>query len=68
MDHVPGVDEVSLTTLGHALALGGGGIAGTGPAGDPMAVDLNRAGRWVVRVFDVVGHGGGAHGGIVPPG
>jgi Lhr-like helicase len=56
---VPGIDEVSLTTLGHALAQGGAELLELDQREIRMAVDSHRAGRWVVRVFDAVGHGGG---------
>lgn len=56
---VPGVDAVSLTTLGHALAQAGAETLELDQREIRMAVDPMAAGRWVVRVFDAVGHGGG---------
>lgn len=56
---VPGIDAVSLTTLGHALAQAGAETLELDQREIRMAVDPVAAGRWVVRVFDSVGHGGG---------
>lgn len=56
---VPGTDPVSLTTLGHALAQAGAELLELDQREIRMAVDPMVAGRWVVRVFDAVGHGGG---------
>ncbi|SDD49455.1 DEAD/DEAH box helicase [Belnapia rosea] len=56
---VPGMDAVSLTTLGHALAQAGAELLELDQREIRMAVDPVAAERWVVRVFDAVGHGGG---------
>jgi hypothetical protein len=50
---------VALTTLGHALAQAGAEMLELDQREIRMAVDPLAAGRWVVRVFDAVGHGGG---------
>jgi DEAD/DEAH box helicase domain-containing protein len=56
---VPGIGDVALTTLGHALAQAGAEMLELDQREIRMAVDPLAAGRWVVRVFDAVGHGGG---------
>jgi hypothetical protein len=56
---IPGIDAVSLTTLGHALAQAGAETLELDQREIRMAVDPMGAGHWVVRVFDAVGHGGG---------
>jgi hypothetical protein len=56
---VSGIDIVSLTTLGHALAQAGAETLELDQREIRMAVDPVVSGRWVVRVFDAVGHGGG---------
>jgi hypothetical protein len=56
---VAGIDPVSLTTLGHALAQGAAEILELDQREIRMAVDPVGTGRSVVRVFDAVGHGGG---------
>lgn len=56
---VGGVDEVALTTLGHALALGAAEVLELDQREIRMAVDPLRGDRRVVRVFDAVGHGSG---------
>ncbi len=56
---VVGIDEISLTTLGHALAQAGAEKLELDQREIRMAVDPLAAGRHVVRVFDAVGHGGG---------
>ncbi|SDE18091.1 DEAD/DEAH box helicase [Belnapia rosea] len=56
---VSGTDPVSLTTLGHALAQAGAEMLELDQREIRMAVDPIATGRWVVRVFDAVGHGGG---------
>jgi len=56
---VLGIDVVSLTTLGHALAQAGAETLELDQREIRMALDPLAAGRWVVRVFDAVGHGGG---------
>ncbi|PWS37130.1 hypothetical protein DFH01_09690 [Falsiroseomonas bella] len=56
---VAGVDEVALTTLGHALALGAAEVLELDQREIRMAVDPLRGDRRVVRVFDAVGHGSG---------
>jgi hypothetical protein len=57
--NVAGIDPVSLTTLGHALAQGAAEILELDQREIRMAVDPVGTGRSVVRVFDAVGHGGG---------
>jgi DEAD/DEAH box helicase domain-containing protein len=56
---VAGIDHVSLTTLGHALAQGAAEILELDQREIRMVVDPVGTGRSVVRVFDAVGHGGG---------
>jgi len=56
---VPGTDPVSLTTMGHALAQAGAELLELDQRDVKMAVDPMLDERWVVRVFDAVGHGGG---------
>ena len=56
---VPGIGIVSLTTLGHALAQAGAETLELDQREIRMAVDPVVSARWVVRVFDAVGHGGG---------
>ena len=56
---VAGIDPVSLTTLGHALAQGAAEILELDQREIRMVVDPVGTGRSVVRVFDAVGHGGG---------
>jgi hypothetical protein len=56
---VAGIDPVSLTTLGHALAQGAAEILELDQREIRMVVDPVATGRSVVRVFDAVGHGGG---------
>jgi DEAD/DEAH box helicase domain-containing protein len=56
---VSGIEIVSLTTLGHALAQAGAETLELDQREIRMAVDPVISGRWVVRVFDAVGHGGG---------
>lgn len=56
---VSGIDIVSLTTLGHALAQAAAETLELDQREIRMTVDPAVSGRWVVRVFDAVGHGGG---------
>ena len=56
---VPGMDAVGLTTLGHALAQAGAETLELDQREIRMVVDTPVAGRWIVRVFDALGHGGG---------
>ncbi len=56
---VRGIDPVSLTTLGHALAQAGAELLELDQREIRMAVDPMTAGRRIVRIFDAVGHGGG---------
>ena len=56
---VPGVDAAALVTLGHTLAQAGAELLELDAREIRMVVDPPEAGRWVVRVFDAVGHGGG---------
>jgi hypothetical protein len=56
---VAGIDPISLTTLGHALAQAGAELLELDQREVRMAVDPITAGRHIVRVFDAVGHGGG---------
>jgi hypothetical protein len=57
--NVTGIDPVSLTTLGHALAQGAAEILELDQREIRMVVDPVGTGQLVVRVFDAVGHGGG---------
>jgi DEAD/DEAH box helicase domain-containing protein len=56
---VAGIDPVSLTTLGHALAQGAAEILELDQREIRMVVDPVVTGRSVVRVFDAIGHDGG---------